>query len=217
VTNRIARWAWRACLTVALLVAASPVSAQDRCRFLCAPDFKVEPTFTIANLVDRHRIVRVPGGQVERVTRKGSFELILALGIPTTVPRLEFTVESILIQGGEPVELEFETNVILIAPEHTGGWVESHFDIVDKYSPGKRPANLDRYTHKLNVELDTALSLFRWLPPGHWLRGIEIEGSLDYVATGLARAGDRVGDDAYLDHESPWSFSFVLVVPIAPR
>ena len=65
--------------------------------------------------------------------------------------------------------------------EDTKGWVGSHFDIVDKISPAKRPGDTSSYTHKLNFELD--VNIFNWLPDGNWLRNIELEGSLDYVAT----------------------------------
>jgi hypothetical protein len=48
------------------------------------------------------------------------------------------------------------------------------------------------------------------------VRGVELEGSLHYVATGLPTPGDRVDGSRFLDRASPWSFSFVVVVPIAP-
>ena len=89
-----------------------------------------------------------------------------------------------------PVELEFEVNLKWLLAEATGGWVNSHFDIVDKFSPAERPGDRGVYTHKLNLELDTALAVFNWLPDGRWARGVELEGSLDYVATGLPRAGE---------------------------
>jgi hypothetical protein len=36
------------------------------------------------------------------------------------------------------------------------------FDIIDKYSPGARPNTIDLYTHKLNLELDTAVPFLKW-------------------------------------------------------
>jgi hypothetical protein len=42
------------------------------------------------------------------------------------------------------------------------------------------------------------------MPEGRWLKDVEVEGSLDYVATGLARRGDRLAD------------SLVFVLPVAP-
>jgi hypothetical protein len=87
---------------------------------------------------------------------------------------------------------------------------------VDKFSASERPGDRRAYTHKLNLELDTSVAVFNWLPEGRWRRGVELEGSLDYVATGLPRAGDRVGGLRYLERASPWSCSIVVVLPVAP-
>ncbi len=58
--------------------------------------------------------------------------------------------------------------------------------------------------------------VFNWLPEDNWLKDVELEGSLDYVATGLPRAGDVIGNERFLDDASPWSFSLVFVLPVAP-
>ena len=55
-----------------------------------------------------------------------------------------------------------------------------------------------------------------WLPDDNWLRNVELKGSLDYVATGLPKAGDVIGDERFLEDASPWSFSVVVVLPLAP-
>lgn len=224
--------------TLAWAMLAAPVSAQERCRFLCAPSLNVEPTVTFSNLFNRHR-VHTSDGTTETATREPELEIILALDIPTRLPRLGFTVEAIWTPFGStsvnpftgqtasdlgvsdirdnPVELEFEANLTWLRSEQTAGWVSSHFDIVDKFSPAERPQDTSTYTHKLNVELDTAVSVFNWLPEPHWLRHVEIEGSLDYVATGLPRTGDVFpSGEVLLDDVSAWSFSLVFVIPVAP-
>ena len=94
--------------------------------------------------------------------------------------------------------------------------MSSHFDVVDKFSPGATPRAGSVYTHKLNFEWDTAFHVFHWLPSANWLRNVELEVSLDYVATGLPRAGDVVAGELYLDRGNPWSLSFVSVFPLAP-
>ena len=114
------------------------------------------------------------------------------------------------------VEIESELNLDLVDTDQTGGWLSSHFDIVDKFSPGEQPDAASVYTHKLDFELDTALHLFNWLPEGRWLRNAEAELSIDYIATGLPKAGDMIGDERFLDDASPWSLSLVLVLPLAP-
>lgn len=85
-----------------------------------------------------------------------------------------------------------------------------------KFEPTWTVENL--FTGRTAEELDAALVVFNWLPDGHWLRNIEVEGSLDYVATGLPEAGDEVpaGEQLFLDDASPWSFSALLVLPVAP-
>jgi hypothetical protein len=47
-------------------------------------------------------------------------------------------------------------------------------------------------------------------------RGFELEGSFDYVASGLPKAGEPANGTRFLDDASPWSFSIVVVIPVAP-
>jgi hypothetical protein len=207
------------CALLALLLSSVPASAQDSgsCRVLCAPEFHVEPTVTLPNVFGAPRIQQEDGG-LTRAPRTTDFEVILSLGLPTRLSRLEFTVEAIFLpfERDSTPELEFETNFIWLTGERSGGWISSHFDIVDKYSAAERPTDRRAYTHKLNLELDTSVSVFRWVPDGRWLRRVELESSLDYVVTGLARAGDRINGGRYVDDASPWSLSIVFVLPIAP-
>jgi hypothetical protein len=201
------------------LVGAPQIFAQAprACRVLCAPEFKVEPTVTLTNLFGGPRVLD-ERGTTARKPRETEFEVIFSFGVPTRVSWLEFTIEAIILpfdREGTP-ELEFETNVIWLPAERTRGWLSSHFDIVDKFSAAERPTDRRAYTHKLNFELDTSASIFNWLPEGRWLRGVELEGSLDYVATGLPKKGDTIDGLRYIDNASPWSFSIVFVLPIAP-
>jgi hypothetical protein len=201
------------------LSAAARLLAQTSpaCRFLCAPEVKVEPTVTFTNLFGSPRHV-AEDGTISRERREQEFEVIFSVGLPTRLSWLEFTAEAIVLpfDRESTPELEFETNLLWLPPERTGGWLSSHFDIVDKFSAAERPTDARAFTHKLNFELDTSLSVFNWLPAGRWLRGVELEGSLDYVATGLPRKGDQNDGIRFVDDASPWSFSVVVVFPIAP-
>lgn len=230
-------WVW-----FVVLITVLPAQAQEEnsCKWLCAPELKIEPTITFENFAARPQVVTFENGQpadTAAVAPEQAFEMIFALDVPTAIPRVGFTLEAIwtpfaktdanLFTGstaselGEevtdnPVELEAELNLTLLRPEDTGGWAEVHFDVVDKFSPAEDPDATDLYTHKLNLELDTGFAVFKWLPEENWLRDIELEGSLDYVATGLPDAGDRLGEELFLEKASPWSFSVVLVLPVAP-
>ena len=160
-----------------------------------------------------------PDGVTERVDRERVFEMVLALDLGTRVPRLGFTIESIFSPSSEDntVELEFETKFYVLKGPETGGWISSHFDVVDQFSPAGRPDATRAYTHKLDLEWDTAFHLFKWLPQTRWLHRVEIETSLDYLATGSPRKGDVFADGTrYVDNASRWSLSFVFVLPVAP-
>jgi hypothetical protein len=187
------------------------------CRVLCAPEFKVEPTITLTNVFGAPRVM-IDDSPPERERRATEFEIILSLDLPTRISWLGFTIEGIFLpfDRDSTPELEFESNFTWLPAARTRGWVSSHVDVVNKYSAAERPSDRRAYTHKLNLELDTSLSVFNWLPDGKWLRGVELEGSLDYVATGLPKAGDQINGLRFLDNASPWSFSVVFVIPVAP-
>jgi len=125
---------------------AALAEAKD-CTLLCAPALKLEPTFTTPNLFGGAAIAELDGDEIDSVSREPretAFKIILALGIPTEIPRVGFTLEV----GWKPfartvtnpftgrtaeelgeesirdntVELELELNLSLLAPEQTGGW-----------------------------------------------------------------------------------------------
>ena len=190
------------------------VSAQERCVFFCAPTISIEPTVTFENLLSRGRVKTVDGSRVEDARRESAFEMVFSIGIPTTISRVGFTIETAFELSGETdvhpftgvtatqlgtsirdngIANEFELNLGVLEAEQTGGWMEVSFDIVDKISPGARPGATSVYTHKLKFELGTVVLLFNKLPPENWLRNVELEVSLDYVATGIPQAGDDFG------------------------
>ena len=210
----------RALAVAALVLAAAAVPAsahEPRCAFLCAPEFKAEPTITFGNVFGPARVAR--DGTIARQPRGVAFELILATDVPTRVPWLGFSVEAVFLpfDAESTPELEFEAKFYWLSASRTDGWVSSHFDVVDKFSPNERPDIRRAYTHKLNLELDTSVAPFTRLPEGRWLKGVEVEVSLDYVATGLPRAGDDTEDGRLRTGASPWSVSLVLVLPIGSR
>lgn len=222
-----------------LLAASASAQEANRCLLLCAPELSFEPTLTFSDLFTTTTVLDLRENSVSEVEPGMEFEMILAMGIPTTIPRVGLTLEAIWAPfaetdanpftgftseelGGEvaenPVELEFELNLHILESEQTGGWVGAHFDIIDKFSPAAVPDADRYYTHKLNLELDVGVAAFNWLPERNWLSNLEVEGSLDYLATGLPRRGDEIpkGEKRFLTDASPWSFSLLLVVPIAP-
>jgi hypothetical protein len=172
-------------LVTALLAAAPALAHAQECKLLCEPTLLIEPTITWEHDAT-------------------VFETIFALDLATPIPRVGVTLEAITkpFSDENDVELESELKLYWLEGEQTGGWLSSHFDLVDKFSGREKATDTRAYTHKLNLELDTAVALFSRLPDTHWLHDVEIEGSLDYVATGLSRGSPR------------WSFSLVFVFPI---
>ncbi len=222
----------------AVLLLPAPGEAQESrsCTVLCAPELKVEPTISFENIGNQARVER--DGVVEQTQRETIFELIFAVGVPTEIERVALTFEvgiaPFLSASENPftgataeelgrddiranlVGIELELNLYWLLSRQTGGWLSSHFDIVDKFTPAVRPDATSAYTHKLNFELDTALRPFNWLSGGGWLSNVETELSIDYTATGRPRAGDVIGDTLFLDDFTPWAISLVLVLPLAP-
>jgi hypothetical protein len=205
-------------LPVALLLLPAPALAQSatRCVLLCAPEFKIEPTWTTENVFAAPRIE--VNGDIAREPRETIFEMIFALDVPTSIPRIGMTFEAAFtpLRDDNDVQLEMELNIHLFDTDQTKGWVSSHVDIVDQFSPAARPGGTRSYTHKLDFEWDTAFHVFSRLADGQWLRNVEAEVSLDYLATGLPKSWDVIGEERFLDGASPWSLSFVMVIPLAP-
>jgi hypothetical protein len=225
-------------LTVQILTVEAAAQGKDRCRVICAPTIEVAPTITIDNILFPPHVAEPPEAVPQRLAREVDLEIVVSADIPTRLPRLGSTVEmhwtplsstevnpftgrSAEELGASAVrdnhvELEFEINLALIQENLTGGWLAVHFDIVDNFSPAERPTDRSVYTHKLDFELDTSVSVFNWLPERNPLRNVDVEGSLDYTATGQPKAGDRVAGRAYFDDASRWSFSIAFVIPVAP-
>lgn len=220
-----------------------PAHAQDTssgpsCMLLCTPELALEPTVTLEPIVRSADVRNLQTGSVTSADPTTTFEIVAALGVPTTIPRVELTGEVIWTPFAETgtnpftgrsadelevdaiddnaVELEFELNLMLLTAEATGGWVEAHFDVVDQLSPAEQPDDTRLYTHKLNFELDASVAPFHRFETAGYLRHVELEGSLDYLATGLPQEGDVLGDERFLEDASPWGFSVVLILPLAP-
>src|SRR5262245_44965916 len=118
-------------------VTSLPLTAQnqvDKCFVLCQPEIKIEPTFTWENLIRRPKIAKTDGDGntvTEVAERERVFETVIAVEVPTTIPRVSFVLETIFkpfVKGNSP-ELETELNFHWLRSENTKGWVGSHFDI----------------------------------------------------------------------------------------
>lgn len=227
-------------LVLSAHVAPAYAQAQEgrSCTLLCTPEVEFEPTVAVEPLFGGARVRNLRTNAVTEASPSSTFEMVFAVGVPTTIPRVGLTGEVIWSPFADtdanpftgrtadelgvdaiddnPVELEFELNVMLLTAEQTGGWAEVHVDVIDQLSPAEQPDDTRLYTHKLNFELDASMAPFHRVEAAGYLRHVELEGSLDYLATGLPREGDVLGSERFLDDASPWGFSAVLILPVAP-
>lgn len=124
---------WIGLAVAVLALGVEPAAAQDdepACHFLCAPEFKVEPNVTFENLFNRARVeVTDDNGNTATVeqARESAFEVVLALGVPTEVPRVGFTLETIFAPdiGADTfrdngIEFELELNLDWLTDDQTG-------------------------------------------------------------------------------------------------
>jgi len=224
-------------LLTALLLLPGPAEGQedDSCTILCRPDLALEPAVDFEPLGTGARTVEFEDGQPIDTTRAAletPFELTFAMGIPTQWSRVELGLDvgwtpfvdadENPFNGGtgsvieNPVELSFEVSVTVLREKDTGGWAGAEVSVADEFGPAERPDDDRWYTHKLAFALDAALLPFHRFERAGYLQGIELEGSIDYAATGMPQAGDRFSDERILDDESPWSAGLTLVLPVAP-
>jgi hypothetical protein len=204
-----------------VLLGACKASAQPEgeasCTVLCSPTLELEPTLSIGNIVAAPLVQDVTSGERQRLPVDPVIQATLALGIPTEVPWLAITLETIYspFVTENDVEFEAELNLRLVDSGWTGGWVGAHADVIDQISPRARPgASVN--THKLDLEVDVAFYPFNWTPPTQWIHHAALEASFDYLATGLPRRGDVMDGKLYLDDASGWSLSLLVVIPLAP-
>ena len=207
----------------------------------CSPSLKALPGVATTNLFNPAEVRMLPNGPVKELETQTHFVAILSLGIPSTIPRTSFFVETIWmpfasdnmntftgysaadLEDADDVDanlpsLEFGTSLALLKPKTTSGWLAVNMNVIDQVSPAAEPEDAREYTHKLSLELNTTLGIFNWLPKGNWLRNVTAYATLGYVATGIPDEGDEIPKNTrvFLEDASPWSFWSGLAIPIAP-
>ena len=94
----------------------------------------------------------VRGSRILTVRRRGSartsIRACVCMDVPTRLRRISLTGEVIrsATRTDNVAGLEFELNLHVLLPEHTGGWVSSRFDVVDQLGPRRGPMRARRKT-----------------------------------------------------------------------
>lgn len=108
-------------------------------------------------------------------------------------------------------------SLALLQPAETRGWVDVAGNVGDLFSHAARPDDASDYTHKLDLGLLTHVHAFAWTPEGTYLHRTSVYALLDYVATGLARAGDEVpAGRVFVTDARPLSLIVGLALPLTP-
>ena len=238
-SHQHARSRLAALAAVLLLPLSLPAQAGTHCAVLCAPTVTLMPAVLRTHIVAAPRVETVATGAEHRLPGTSTFELIVAVAAPTAIPRVSVygSVQWLpnATTGRNPFTLytasELGTGVRANAPTWsagaslsvlpataTAGWLDAAVNVADLFSQAARPEDKSSYTHKLDLELLTHVHPFAAGPPTTWLHRVAAFAILDYVATGLPRAGDEVPvGRRFVSAARPLALIAGLALPITPN
>jgi hypothetical protein len=192
------------------------------CRPLCAPTVTLMPGVLRSHLFGGPTVRAASGGGVSgggvsgaahRLPGTASFEAIVAVASRTAIPRVSLfgSVQWLpnATEGRNPFTLytanELGSPVHANAPTMTvglsgavvrrpalHGWADLAVNAGDLFSQAARPGDRRAYTHKLDLGLLAHVYPLGAAAAGTYLHRVALYGILDYVATGLPKAGDQV-------------------------
>lgn len=230
---------------IALMALAMSVAALRQghaqsapCHVVCAPTVALMPGAVRTHVLHAPRVRDAGGAPVHALPGTWNGEMIVAVASRTALPRLGvfgsvqwlpnastarnpftlYTADAL----GTHVRANAPTLVVggslaLVTPEATRGWLDLAANVGDLFSQAARPDDRASYTHKLDLDLVTHLHAFAWAPPRTYLRRMSAYAILDYVATGLPRAGDEVPvGREFVSSARPAALVLGLVLPITP-
>ncbi|MDQ6887945.1 MAG: hypothetical protein M3068_11715 [Gemmatimonadota bacterium] len=235
--------ATRLAIAAATLALVSPLGAQQPdaspCQLICTPSFSLLPAMIRSHVLGHPRVQSLSTDAVKSLPSTTNLELIFSITAPTLLPRTSLLAsaqwlptakssgnpftEYTASELGEQVRantpsVTLGVNVDLLPRAQIGGLVDLSVNVADLYSSAQRPADASAFTHKLDFDLVANIAIFSWLPKHDWLHQVSAVALLDYVATGLPRAGDDVprGEGRFLTDARPATLIIALSVPIAP-
>jgi hypothetical protein len=217
---------------------ASNASTARPCHALCGPTVTLMPGVIRTHLFGGPTVRSVPTGVEQQLGGNSSFEVIVAVGARTALPRMSlfgsvqwlpnateqrnpFTLYT-ANELGTPIRANAPTatmgaSISLLPATQARGWLDVAANVGDLYSQAARPGDRSAYTHKLDLDLLAHLHAFAWTPEGTWLHRVTVYSILDYVATGLPRAGDEVPvGRVFVTDARPTSLIVGLALPLTP-
>lgn len=218
--------------------AKSPVPSH--CRIICRAQVSLIPSVITNHLFSRPTVRALATGAVQELPSTSNAELIFGVSAPTALERVAlygsvqwlptasekrnpFTLYA-ASDVGTSVRANAPTvsggvSLAIVRPQDADGWASLDAHIGDLYSSAARPGDVGAYTHKLDLGLVASWSLFGALPKHTYLHGVSLLTLLDYVATGLPRAGDEVpkGERVFLKSARSASFIAGLSFPLTRK
>ena len=213
-------------------------AAPRSCRLLCGPSVTLMPGVIRTHLFGGPTVRTLATGAEQRISGSSSFELIVAVAARTALPRLSlfgsvqwlpnateqrnpFTLYT-ANELGTPIRANAPTatmgaSISLLPATQAHGWLDLAANIGDLYSQAARPTDKSAYTHKLDLDLLAHVHAFAWTPEKTWLHRVTVYSILDYVATGLPKAGDEVPvGRVFLTDARPTSLIIGVAIPVTP-
>ena len=222
------------------LVIPAPAAAQGTCRSVCGPSVTLMPALNRSHLFGGPEVRSLADGTTHELPSSSNFEVIVGFGIRTAIPRTslygsvqwlptadEKTNPYTLYTASELGQKSLRANgptvsagvaFALLTPAMTGKWFDLSANVGDLFSQAARPDAASSYSHKLDLELLAHFSPLAHASVGEWLSRVSLFGILDYVATGLPKAGDEVpkGERVYVTDARPATLIVGLALPLTP-
>lgn len=245
IDSRRHRSPWAAAVAAAALIAgalspstAAAQSKPSKCRVLCTPTVDFMPGMIRSHLFGGPTVTDLATGKQSRIPGSSNMELIFVVASRTAIPRLSafgsvawlpnatakrnpFTLYTASdlgesVKANAPTVTAGGSFALVTAPE-AHGWADLSAVVASQFSQAARPTDDKAYTHKLDLELFTHVNLFAHVPEQTYLQRVSLYGILDFVATGLPRAGDEVPKGRRFDTNArPTALIFGLALPITP-
>ena len=223
------------------VIATVPAVAQQQkqCKVICAPSVTLLPGMVRTHAFNAPRVREIPSNQVIRLAGKSSFEMIGSFVSPTHfswvslfasvqwLPNAKESANPYTLYTASDVGEQLRANapsvnmgvtLPLLRPWMTSSWFTLNGNVSDLFSQAAEPDDKASYSHKLDLDLIGTLNIFNELPKAEYLHRVGVYGILDFVASGLPKAGDEVpkGERVFLDDARSVSLIVGLSLPFAP-
>jgi hypothetical protein len=220
-------------------VAALGAQQPHHCKLVCAPALTLMPGVIRTHALHAPRVRELATNQIVTLPGKSSLELIGAFVAPTALSRASlfasvqwlpnakesanpytlYTASDLgeQLRANAP-SVTMGVSLALLTPMMSQGWFTLNGNVGDLYSQAAEPDDKSSYSHKLDLDLVGTLNVFNQLPKAEYLHRVGVYGILDFVATGLPKAGDEVpkGERVFVDDARSVSLIVGLSLPFAP-